>query len=182
MFIRDDYNRTVWVEVPDPLNPPPDAEAVSAENLNNLEDGVKANRDSIHSTVYPLVEDEFTEAQPFDEFHDATINCGAVTADNWSYSGVMDQFKSNGSAVQRLSSNEGIFQRVSLSASKDGWLSSTDYSVEDEAQPNMANGYYYAVQTAGTSGSSEPVWPAEGTVTDGSVVWAVGGQFWSDWG
>jgi hypothetical protein len=55
------------------------------------------------------------------------------------------------------------------------WAATTAYSLNDERRPTQTNrnGFRYRVTTAGTSGSSEPVWPdiLTGTVTDGSVVW-----------
>ena len=55
------------------------------------------------------------------------------------------------------------------------WAASTAYSLNDRRRPTQTNrnGFQYKVTTAGTSGSSEPTWPAAWgkTVTDGSVVW-----------
>lgn len=54
------------------------------------------------------------------------------------------------------------------------WEASTAYATDDVREPTAANGYRYAVTTAGTSGASEPgSWTTTigGTVSDGSVVW-----------
>lgn len=53
------------------------------------------------------------------------------------------------------------------------WLASADYAVDEAAEPIIENGYRYVVTVAGTSGSTEPVWPTTigQTVTDGGVEW-----------
>lgn len=53
------------------------------------------------------------------------------------------------------------------------WLASTAYALGDYVVPTTENGYRYECTTAGTSGTTEPVWPTTigATVTDGSVVW-----------
>ncbi|MDD5009423.1 MAG: hypothetical protein PHU49_11415 [Syntrophorhabdaceae bacterium] len=55
------------------------------------------------------------------------------------------------------------------------WSASTAYAINDRVKPTTNNGYYYIAQTAGTSGATEPAWPAtvtdETTVTDGTVTW-----------
>jgi hypothetical protein len=60
------------------------------------------------------------------------------------------------------------------------WVASTAYSLNDIRKPTQPNrnGWRYKVTTAGTTGSTEPTWPADLglTVTDGSVVWTCEGQ------
>jgi hypothetical protein len=53
------------------------------------------------------------------------------------------------------------------------WAASTAYSEDDYVIPTTPNGYYYRCITAGTSGSSEPIWPTTlgETVSDGTVTW-----------
>lgn len=52
------------------------------------------------------------------------------------------------------------------------WVASTAYSVGDLVIPTTPNGHIYKATVAGTSGSTEPTWPTDGTtVTDGSVTW-----------
>jgi hypothetical protein len=53
------------------------------------------------------------------------------------------------------------------------WVASTAFQVDDLVIPATPNGYYFKCTQAGTSGSSEPSWPAavDQTVTDGSVLW-----------
>jgi len=53
------------------------------------------------------------------------------------------------------------------------WAASTPYLLGDSVMPTTPNGYYYTVTTAGTSGTTQPVWPTTkgSTVTDGTVVW-----------
>lgn len=53
------------------------------------------------------------------------------------------------------------------------WAASTAYSVGDYVIPTTANGHIYKCTVAGTSGSSEPVWPTTdgNIVVDGGVTW-----------
>jgi len=51
------------------------------------------------------------------------------------------------------------------------WSASTAYSINDQIRPTVNKGYYYAARKAGTSGATEPTWPASGTVTDGTIAW-----------
>ena len=55
------------------------------------------------------------------------------------------------------------------------WAASTSFSVGDvrRATSVQDTGFVFKVTTAGTSGSSEPVWPRklESTVVDGGVTW-----------
>lgn len=63
-----------------------------------------------------------------------------------------------------------FFEAVNPSA----WTASTAYVFNATARPGVdRNGFTYVCTTAGTSGASEPVWPAtaNGTVADGTVVW-----------
>jgi hypothetical protein len=52
------------------------------------------------------------------------------------------------------------------------WQPSTAYALDEYVLPTEANrnGKFYKVTTAGTSGTTEPTWPASGTVSDNSVV------------
>lgn len=58
------------------------------------------------------------------------------------------------------------------------WEAGSSYATGQLVIPTLANsnGAYFVCQTAGTSGSTEPLWPGSpgGTVTDGSVVWLYG--------
>lgn len=55
------------------------------------------------------------------------------------------------------------------------WAASSAYALGDNRRPTQPNrnGFSYRVTSAGTSGASEPAWPAEIglSVADGSVVW-----------
>ena len=54
------------------------------------------------------------------------------------------------------------------------WAASTAYGTTGElVSPSTVNGHFYALTTAGTSGTTEPVWPTApgATVTDGTCVW-----------
>jgi hypothetical protein len=61
------------------------------------------------------------------------------------------------------------------------WAASTAYALTDQRMNE--NGFYYECTTAGTSGTTEPVWPTTigATVTDGTAVWTCKDKFWSDW-
>ncbi|HHL40889.1 MAG TPA: hypothetical protein ENJ37_10320 [Deltaproteobacteria bacterium] len=53
------------------------------------------------------------------------------------------------------------------------WAASTGYGVGDRRIPTAGGDYFYECVAAGTSGSSEPSWPATvgKTVADGTVTW-----------
>ena len=53
------------------------------------------------------------------------------------------------------------------------WTSAMSAILEDAVRPTARNGYVYECTTAGTAGTTEPVWPttAAETVTDGTIVW-----------
>jgi len=53
------------------------------------------------------------------------------------------------------------------------WQASTAYSLGDYVTPTTLNNFIYECTTAGTSGTTEPVWPTTdgATVTDGTVEW-----------
>lgn len=61
------------------------------------------------------------------------------------------------------------------------WAAETDYNYGDVILPTVRNGHSYTVTVAGTSGETEPTWPAgqSGTVTDGEsdplLVWQEAG-------
>lgn len=52
------------------------------------------------------------------------------------------------------------------------WQATTAYTLGAYKIPAVANGHFYKVTLAGTSGSSAPTWPTDGsTVVDGTVTW-----------
>ncbi len=51
------------------------------------------------------------------------------------------------------------------------WTANATHTVGDKVLPSLATNYYYECITAGTSGSTEPVWGTSSTVNDGSIVW-----------
>jgi hypothetical protein len=56
------------------------------------------------------------------------------------------------------------------------WVPATAYAAGQLVRPPNANGQVFQCVTAGTSGSSQPSWPAYGlTVTDGSATWLAAG-------
>jgi hypothetical protein len=59
------------------------------------------------------------------------------------------------------------------------WAASTVYTGQVYRIPTVSNGHQYIVTTAGTSGSTEPVWPTTSgtTVADGTVVWTERGAY-----
>ena len=58
------------------------------------------------------------------------------------------------------------------------WTASTVLALDAARSPTAANGYRYAVTTAGTTGSTQPTWPTTvgSTVSDGSVTWTCIGK------
>lgn len=67
--------------------------------------------------------------------------------------------------------------RGSVGGSALGWRPTTPYVADVRACPLRANGHWYKVTVAGTSGTAEPAWPtsAGGTVVDGGVTWTEDG-------
>ena len=59
------------------------------------------------------------------------------------------------------------------------WLPGVVRALNDKVYPTTLNTgiKYYICTTAGTSGTTEPTWPSSGTVTDGSAVWLVAGDW-----
>lgn len=59
------------------------------------------------------------------------------------------------------------------------WEASTAYSYGDKVVPASPKGRYYRCVTPGTSGATEPTFPAYdyGQVTDGDCVWEEAGAF-----
>jgi hypothetical protein len=53
------------------------------------------------------------------------------------------------------------------------WAASTAYGINERVVPQPRNGYVYKVTTSGTSGLTQPTFPAAigQTVTDGGVTW-----------
>lgn len=53
------------------------------------------------------------------------------------------------------------------------WEANTSYIVGDKRVPARSTGFVYEAKTAGTSGSSEPIWPGVvgQTVADSSITW-----------
>lgn len=62
------------------------------------------------------------------------------------------------------------------------WSSAQAYSLEARCITRINNMHWYEVETAGTSGTTEPTWPTDGsTVTDGTVVWRDKGYMEIPW-
>ncbi len=59
-----------------------------------------------------------------------------------------------------------------IAADVAAWAPSTAYALGAERKPTAGGLAWFRVTTAGTSGGSEPTWPAyPGTVVDGTVTW-----------
>jgi hypothetical protein len=50
------------------------------------------------------------------------------------------------------------------------WNPATDYVLGDVVRPTDGNGHLYVVTVAGTSGTTEPVWPSVGGTPGGTVI------------
>ena len=61
------------------------------------------------------------------------------------------------------------FQSIDASAEKDGQATSSPITV----RPTTENGFHFEAGNAGTTGGSEPTWPATegGTVVDNGITW-----------
>jgi len=78
----------------------------------------------------------------------------------------------------RASSDPGVDQiTVSIASNYSAWQASTAYVAGDIVESVGGDGYRYKCTVGGTSGGSEPTWPAEdGTVVDGTVTWENTGE------
>ena len=67
---------------------------------------------------------------------------------------------------------ERVYSYGAAGVSMRVWEPSTAYVLNEYILPSETkrNGKYYRVTTAGTSGATEPVWPAAGTVNDNTAV------------
>lgn len=183
MYVRNAYNKTIWVPVPEPTNPPVDAEALVSENLNNIEEGIGGTRSSLHSAIMPLNDNEFLPIDPIDSYPDAMILGKSVLTDFWGFDGFVTTYKPNNTTgIQVLfPTNGGMKIRRSQAPSRPVWQPSTFYNVGQEVQPTTGNGYYFVCSVSGTSGSVEPAWNTTASTLDGSATWDVGSEFWYAW-
>lgn len=77
-----------------------------------------------------------------------------------------------------LVNNEVFFIRSLSVQSETAWAGSTAKSLTNHVVPSLSNGFRYECTTAGTTGTSEPIWPRKvgETVEDGTVVWTCRGR------
>lgn len=73
----------------------------------------------------------------------------------------------------------GAWQIEKINSTYSAWAGTTIYSLGNRRIPTVANGYYYEVTVAGTSGGVQPAWPTTigNTVTDGTVTWICRGRY-----
>ncbi|MBU1349393.1 hypothetical protein KJ781_04975 [Patescibacteria group bacterium] len=66
---------------------------------------------------------------------------------------------------------------VGLFTGYSAWVASTAYVLGNFVVPSTHNGYIYECTTAGSSGTTEPVWPTVvgNTIADNTVVWTCRG-------
>lgn len=76
---------------------------------------------------------------------------------------------------------------ATAAATYSAWQASHAYVLGDYRRPTVANGHFYRVLVAGTSGASQPTFPTNGgSVIDGTAAWAdqgvipAGSQTFSD--
>lgn len=183
MYERNAYLKTIWVPVPDPANPPVDAEALVSENLNNIENGITGNRESLHSSIVPLNSNEFLPISPVDDYPNSMVLGQSVTLDIWGFDGFLITYKPSDTAgIQTLYPlDSGVKVRRSQAPSRPVWKPTTFYAAGQEVQPTTGNGYYFVVTAPGESGTLEPVWNTAGPTTDNTVTWDVGSAFWYPW-
>lgn len=186
-YTRVDYNKLTWLLVNNFGSPQAGAVNFAPENFQRSEDGVEANRLSIHVAKYVQVEDALREADPIDAYPNSTECHMEVTGWNGD-GGVALTYRSESPTIGRqylMSANGNDYRRVLLSESRTPWQDSTGYLVGDLAEPLLRDGTYYRVSSitgTGVSGIAEPIWdPLGGNVVDNEVTWNANGTYWSAW-
>lgn len=174
-----DYTKTPWINVADPSNPGSEAQELSAENLNKIEEGIRSNRDSLHSSVQPLSTNFLLPSDPYDLYPSA-FTWMPVTAVDWPVAGTVLTMPSGTDATQLLH-GDTLLVRGAVFGTVATWQANTPYALNAFVQPTVPNGYVYRCTAEGTSGATEPLWPTTGSVTDNTVTWTVEGGYWSAW-
>jgi hypothetical protein len=107
-----------------------------------------------------------------------TIRQGSLTGTSWSFAGVttvIPGFRDQSPAAVLWKGSVWLFWQSNRFGST--WKPSTAYATGDYLQPASPNGWYYQCTRAGTSGATQPAFPAPSgaTVVDGGVVWVAVG-------
>lgn len=89
-----------------------------------------------------------------------------------------DRMDVRGDLVVPVDANAFAFWLIAMFGSPDSepakttWAAETAYARGDIVEPGTPNNHLYAAETPGTSGSTEPTWPTDGSaVTDDGVTW-----------
>lgn len=86
---------------------------------------------------------------------------------------------SDGSNLYAITTTYDVYLIAGGGTTYTDWAATTAYSLTDRRKPTVANGFFYEVTTAGTSGGAEPTWPTTlgNTVSDGTVSWTCTGYY-----
>ncbi|HEV8071933.1 MAG TPA: hypothetical protein VGP76_29735 [Planctomycetaceae bacterium] len=112
--------------------------------------------------------------------HLAINNAGAITATQRFVTTIHPDTSGIGVALNPFPIPGDLGQLPTVSPPQEGvwtsfpaWAATTAYLAGAQVIPTPATGQVFTCTTAGTSGTTQPVWPStpQATVTDGSVVW-----------
>jgi hypothetical protein len=201
-YPRNPFVHSVFIDVPDPSNPPPGALEVDAEEMNKIGAAVRANREGLHAAKFVLNLDEFDVYDAIDQYPVSSESSMVVHSATWPETGgVVKTFRDKASIVDgnnmsydwqqfKAKGTGNIYIRYALMSSVATWLPNQGYVGNVLVQPATPNGHFYRSTVGGLSKNTEPTWPttedAEVTETDPggtnpTVTWKEDGVFWSNW-
>lgn len=199
-YTRDEFIDTLFVTVPDPSNPPPEAKDVTPEEMNKLGAGIALNRESLHLSFIRLLHNERNANDPVNSFPVTSESKMSVDNPSWPEAkGTVITVRHKASEVvadipydhQEFKANSGnrYFRNAQVIPSATWtWTPNTAYTIGTYVKPTVDNGLYYVCSADGISKATEPTWVTTGSFfeTDAgginpTVQWTVAGSYWSNW-
>lgn len=180
-YNKEEYIYPDWILVNDFDNPPAGAVNFGPERFNEMEEGNKNTRDSLHVARYLLPKDTFLETDPIDEYPVSFESVMEVSDWNGT-TGIVKTIQGETTVrKQYYITDTDDYRRISNTNSRPVWQANTDYVEGDQVEPTLRDGRYYEVSVAGTSGNTEPIWSPTVDVEDDSITWIYGGNYWGEW-
>lgn len=140
-----------------------EVDRISRPNMQDCGGGELDVEEIIKSYTFELKADDITPETQAIAFNAMSETFGtlAITGEkHTSFTGIREMFE--------YIPDPAVAPVVAIDAT-DAWAAATAYT---KGSVIIDTGAVYQVETAGTSGATEPTWPtAHGTVTDGTVVW-----------